>query len=85
MTDEFVKMVGHMIWLLSAGVMISLNEPLHAYLGVTFCQVANFITALAVVHGFSGGIGIAVMRLVFVVCSTRIHLGQHKTAVCVSA
>ena len=73
-----------MIWLLSAGVMISLNEPLYTYLGVPFCQVANFVTVLSVIHGFTGGTGIAVMRLIFVVYSTKIHLGQRTTALSIS-
>ena len=84
MTDEIVKIVGHMIWLLSAGAMISLNEPLHTYLGMSFCQVANFVTVLSVIHGFTGGTGIAVMRLIFVVYSTKIHLGQRMTALCIT-
>ena len=73
-----------MMWLILAGALIYLNYPLDTHLGETFCHVANFCIVLGVSHGLTGGLGIAVMRIIFVVYSTRLSLGQHKTAICIS-
>ena len=64
----------------------SLQEPLYPYTGKLFCHIGNFMSVLGVVQTFTGGIGIALLRILFIQCSSQISgQGQRITAIVIGA
>ena len=77
-------MVGNTCWLFLVSLTMILEEPISLYTGTSFCHTTYFLVSLAIAHGFTGGLGIAVMRIIFIRFQGRAHLGQTKVALLIS-
>ena len=58
--------------------------PFSHYVGTEFCHGLNYITIMGYIQGVTGGTGIALMRMLFVVFPSRVYLGQKATAVAIA-
>ena len=77
-------MVGYTCWQVFVSVTIALEDPVHTYTGNSFCYTIYFVISLGVIHGLIGGIGIAVMRILFIKFPSRVSLGKNSTALLIS-
>ena len=78
-------MVACSCWLLGYAAAFFVQEvPLHLYTGEYFCRLVNFISVLGLVQSFSGGVGIALMRLLFIRFPSKVRLGQLSTSLVIS-
>ena len=82
--DECVKMVGNTCWLLLVSVTMILEEPVSLYTGASFCHNVYFLISLGVAHGFTGGLGIAVMRIIFIIFQDKVPFRKGETALLIS-
>ena len=82
--DECVKMVGNTCWLLLVSVTMILEEPVSLYTGASFCHNIYFLVSLGVAHGFTGGLGIAVMRIIFIIFQDRVPFRKREIALLIS-
>ena len=83
--DETIKMVACSCWLLGYAAAFFVQEvPLHLYTGEYFCRLVNFISVVGLVQSFSGGVGIALMRLLFIRFPSKVRLGQLSTSLVIS-
>ena len=63
----------------------SLQEPLYPYTGKLFCHVGNFMSVLGAVQTFTGGFGIALLRILFIQWSSQISGQSQKITAIVIA
>ena len=84
MIDEGVKFVGYSCWLLIVGVTVITKQPMVLYTGITFCQIAMPTATVGIVHGFFGGTGIALMRIIFIKFPSKVTIGQMTIALLIS-
>ena len=84
MIDEGVKFVGYSCWLLIVGVTVITKEPMVMYTGMTFCQAVMPTATIGIVHGFFGGTGIALMRIIFIKFTSKVTFGPMTTALMIS-
>ena len=68
-------------WLLGYAVAITVDEPLHLYLGKSFCVIVDFISGLGIGFSWLGGVGIAWMRAIYIQHSTRVSVRENTAAV----
>ena len=68
-------------WLLGYAVAITVDEPLHLYLGKSFCVIVDFISGLGINMSWIGGVGIAWMRAIYIHHSTRVSVRENTAAV----
>ena len=81
--DDFVKFLGYNTWLFTLGATVIINEPIYLYTGPAFCHIAYYLSALGVIQVYSGGVGIALMRMLFIQFPTKMPLGQKATSVAI--
>ena len=80
-----MKFVGYNTWLLSLGATVILNQPVFLHTGPAFCHTTYYLSTLGVVQVYSGGVGIALMRMLFIQFPTKMPLGQKATSVVIGA
>ena len=73
--------MGFNTWLLTLGATIILNEPIYLHTGPTFCHITYYHSVLGVIQVYSGGVGIALMRMLFIQFPTRMPLEQKATSI----
>ena len=83
--DESVKFIGYLSWTFTVVFSVILPHPLSHYTGYDFCRVVMWLTALGQMHSFSGGFGIALLRMIFIRFPSKLKLGQNATALIISS
>ena len=73
--------MGYNTWLLTLGATIILNEPIYLHTGPTFCHITYYHSTLGVIQVYSGGVGIALLRMLFIQFPTKMPLGQKATSI----
>ena len=83
--DESIKLLGYFNWqLIVAGAAILPQAPFF-YTGESFCHVVQFLASLGQVHSYTGGAGIAFMRMIFIRYPNKLKFGQKATAMMISS
>ena len=82
--DECVKLLGTFFWGLVVTAAVTLPCPLYQYTGKNFCNFAQYLSILGGVHGFAGGSGIALMRMLFIQFPNNVGLQPMVTALLIS-
>ena len=52
--------------------------------GKTFCHFSMYVATLGIIHSFVGGVGIALMRLIFIKYPTKVFFGEMATALIIT-
>ena len=79
--DEGTKLFACSCWLLGYAAAIFIDDPLYIYTGKSFCNVVDFISGLAAIQNWYGGVGIALMRAIYIHFSTRMKFPESKVAI----
>ena len=58
--------------------------PPHEYTGEIFCQITQWMATMGVTHSFTGGFGIAFMRMLFIRFPNKLMLRERATAMVIS-
>lgn len=82
--DELLKMVGYSCWTITSNAAIYLKDPLAELVersslqgkisGETFCLFVQAFATVGILHGFVGGVGIALVRLLYIRYPTKLPL-----------
>ena len=64
--DELVKMVCYTIWILFVLCANVSDKPLAHFIGDIPCNLVQIIVTFGVTYGYLGGMGIALMRMLYV-------------------
>ena len=88
--DESIKMVGYSYWIIIQCLAEHMKEPIaHLidqsliggfFTGKSFCRFSQAISTMGYMHGYVGGVGIALMRLMFIRYPDHMPFGQMSTA-----
>ena len=76
--DETVKMFGYSTWMFLVGSNFFFYKPMYTFTGELFCHATNYVVVVGFFHGYNGGCGIALMRMLFVQFPTKIHFSQRN-------
>ena len=79
--DEGTKMIACSCWLLGYAAALSVNDPLHLYFGKSFCSILDFVSGIGVFQNCLGGVGIALMRVLYIQFSSRVPIKENTLAV----
>ena len=82
--DETIKLVGFAYWQMISLMAIMTPFPPFKYTGENFCQITQWIATMGVTHSFTGGFGIAFMRMLFIRFPNRLKIGETATAMVIS-
>ena len=68
--DEAIKMVTYTWNILVIIAALELNQkPLASYTGPTFCHISNYVGTFSIVSNLAVGLGIALLRLAYILTS----------------
>ena len=82
--EECPKMIGAVAFTMICGSSLVLNEPVYQHIGEPSCRIFTGLFVLGIVHWWTGGLGMALLRWLVIKYSTKLKIRERTLAVLIS-